>query len=188
MSDNKTVVLPECTINWPALFEPKATLSGDMKFSAELIFDEGTDLSELKAAMKAAANDKWPNGLPSGLYLSLRKASDKESYAGQEYFIGKMIMNASAKSDYPPQVLDVNRKPLMDRNKIVSGTRVQVIVRPYAYANGNQKGVACGLLAVMRVRDGDPVPGSQINAAAMFGEVNPTTPAAEAADAFGDNW
>lgn len=178
---SNVITLPECAINWPKLFKAEPDPSGRLCFSAELIFDPGTDLTALKQAIQATAQAKWPQGLPTGLEICLRKAEAKAAYASVPWFAGRAITNCKSREDYPPQVVDSANQPFV--GTVESGRRVRVAVRPYAYEKAGNRGVALGLIAVQVLGKGDPIPGSTPDAESLFG-----APSAGGADAGDFDW
>ena len=53
------VITPEATLCYPALFEPKPTPSGELKYSCASIFQKGADLSALKKAALPRCDERW---------------------------------------------------------------------------------------------------------------------------------
>ena len=53
------VITPEALLSYPALFEPKATPSGELKYGCALVFQKGADLSALENAALAALEERW---------------------------------------------------------------------------------------------------------------------------------
>ena len=76
---------------------------------------------------------------------------DDEAYA-DSYFI-------NANSITPPQVVDKNVNPVLDRSEVYSGVYGRVSVSFYAFNSNGNKGIACGLGNVQKVRDGEPLGG-----------------------------
>ena len=76
---------------------------------------------------------------------------DDEAYKGH-YFI-------NANSTTAPQIVDKNVQPILNREEVYSGCYGRVSLNFYAYnANGN-KGIACGLGNIQKLRDGEPLGG-----------------------------
>ena len=74
---------------------------------------------------------------------------DDEAYA-DSYFV-------NANSQTPPQIVDQNVNPIMDRSEIYSGVYARVSISFYAFNSNGNKGVACGLGNIQKVRDGQPL-------------------------------
>ncbi len=65
----------------------------------------------------------------------------------------------NANSATAPGVVDANRNDILDRSKVYSGCYGRASINFYAYnANGN-RGIACGLNNLQKIRDGEPLGG-----------------------------
>ena len=58
-------------------------------------------------------------------------------------------------------------KPILDRSEVYSGCYARVSLSFYAFNSNGNKGVACGLGNIQKVRDGEPL-GGRTNAADDF--------------------
>lgn len=76
---------------------------------------------------------------------------DDEAYKGH-YFI-------NANSTTPPQIVDKYVKPILDRNEVYSGCYARVSLNFYAFNSNGNKGVACGLGNIQKIRDGESLGG-----------------------------
>ncbi len=76
---------------------------------------------------------------------------DDEAYKGH-YFI-----NANSKT--APQIVDKSVKPILDRSEVYSGCYGRVSLNFYAFNSNGNKGVACGLGNIQKIRDGEPLGG-----------------------------
>ena len=83
------------------------------------------------------------------------------------------MFTASAKADYPPEIVDSLGNPIINQSEVYSGMygRVNVTFFPYMY--GGKKGVGCGLGPVQKLEDGEVLGGSVPKAAAVFGAAAP---------------
>lgn len=95
---------------------------------------------------------KKPNKVT--LKLPLRDGDlerDNDAYKGH-YFINANSINA-------PQIVDENLDPILDRNEVYSGCYGRVSLNFYAFNSNGNKGIACGLGNVQKLRDGEPLGG-----------------------------
>ena len=95
---------------------------------------------------------KKPN--KATLKLPLRDGDlerDNDAYKGH-YFINANSINA-------PQIVDANLDPILDRNEVYSGCYGRVSINFYAFNSNGNKGIACGLGNVQKLRDGEPLGG-----------------------------
>ena len=86
---------------------------------------------------------------------------------------GHWVFTASAKADYPPEVVDQNGNPMINQSEMYSGVYAMVNVEFYPYMFGGKKGIGCGLGPVKKVRDGEALGGSAPTAAQAFGAPQP---------------
>lgn len=143
----------------------------DKKFSASLIIpksDKDT-ISKIKAAIAAATEQgkaKFGGKIPTNLKNPLRDGDverpDDEAYA-DAFFI-----NANAKTK--PGVVDKNANPIMEQDDVYSGCFGRASVTFYAFNTSGNKGIACGLNHIMKVKDGESL-GGRSTAESDFAEV-----------------
>lgn len=76
---------------------------------------------------------------------------DNDAYKGH-YFINANSINA-------PQIVDGNLNPILDRNEVYSGCYDRVSLNFYAFNSNGNKGIACRLGNVQKLRDGEPLGG-----------------------------
>src|SRR5699024_3750245 len=103
---------------------------------------------------------KKPN--KAAIKLPLRDGDverEDEAYKGH-YFV-------NANSNNAPQIVDRVVKPILDRSEEISGCYARVSLNFYAFNSNGNKGVACGLGNIQKVRDGEPLDG-RTNAADDF--------------------
>ena len=170
---NNRVVTGVVRLSYANVWEPKSINGGDPKFSCSIIIPK-TD-TETVNAINAAINCAIQEGIgkfggkipPLGaLKLPLRDGDterDDENYAGC-YFI-----NANSKT--APQVVDRHVQPIIDRSEIYSGVYARVSISLYAFSVNGNKGVACGLGNIQKIRDGEPL-GGHTNASNDFDAVD----------------
>lgn len=116
-------------ISYPKLFEAQQINGqGDPKFTCRLILDPTTDWNAVNACVQEAIRVKWPQGAPANLAMPFHDARD-DGFAGQYY------LNASSNAESPPQVVDQNVNPVLDRSKLFAGCRVACYLRFAGYDN-----------------------------------------------------
>ena len=62
-------------------------------------------------------------------------------------------------STTPPQIVDKNVQPILDRSEVYSGCYARVSLNFYAFNSNGNKGVACGLGNIQKIRDGESLGG-----------------------------
>ena len=76
---------------------------------------------------------------------------DDEAYKGC-YFV-------NANSTSQPQIVDRAVQPILDRGEVYSGCFIRASINFYAFNSNGNKGVACGLGNIQKVKDGEPLGG-----------------------------
>lgn len=190
MNNETNVTTGEVRMSYCHLFKPYAYQPGqDEKYQVTVLVPK-TDMDTMKrinAAIEAAkqrgVSDKWngqmPPICPTPVYDGDGVRPSDGMAFGQECK-GHWVFTASAKADYPPEVVDKMGNPIINQSEVYSGMygRVNVTFFPYAY--GGKKGIGCGLGPVQKLRDGEALGGSMPSAAKAFGTPAPGAAAAQA--------
>lgn len=172
-NNSKTkVVTGTVRLSYANVWEPKSINGGAEKYSVSLIIPKSDKktIAAINAAVDAAIEEglakfggKKPN--KAAIKLPLRDGDterDDEAYAGS-YFV-------NANSQTPPQIVDQNVNPIMNRSEVYSGVYARVSINFYAFNSNGNKGVACGLGNIQKVRDGQPL-GNRSTAEDDFGAI-----------------
>lgn len=142
-------------------WEPISINGGAEKYSVSVLIpkDDKETLSAINDAIDAAIEEgiakfggKKPNR--AAIKLPLRDGDverDDEAYKGH-YFI-----NANSKT--APQIVDRAVKPILERSEVYSGCYARVSLNFFAFNSNGNKGIACGLGNIQKVRDGEPLGG-----------------------------
>ena len=172
MSNNsKTIVIPGFN-TWLSYFhgwEPVSINGGEPKYSVSVLIPK-TDKATLDAISKAvdtAIEDgvakfggKKPN--KAALKMPLR---DGDLEREDEAYKGHYFINANSKT--APQIVDKTVKPILDREEVYSGCYGRVSLNFYAFNSNGNKGVACGLGNIQKIKDGESL-GNRSTAAEDF--------------------
>ncbi len=143
------------------IWEPVAIEEGQpKKYSASLIIpksDKAT-LSAIKTAIDAAKEQgkaKFGGKVPTSLKTPLRDGDverpEDDNYKGS-YFI-------NANSTTRPGVVDKNIQQIMNQDELYSGCYGKVSITFYAFNTSGNKGIACGLNHIMKIKDGEALGG-----------------------------
>lgn len=169
------MITPEMIGSFIKVFEPETNLSGELKYSIQLMIPK-TDkkgVAQLEAAIaKAIAkgkDKKWGGKQPKFRYQPLRDG-DAELASGEktdQSYAGMLFLNAAASVKDRPQVVGPTAKPLMDEGALYSGCIVRADITPFAYLNAGNAGVGWYLNSIMLVRDGKRLDG-KLDAADAF--------------------
>ena len=170
------IITPEFTVSFPQVFEPKGMNGSQPKYSLVMLFDNDTDLSEMKKAAEEATKAKFPNGLPANFNNPFHDQENKaDKYSG--YVAGNIYV--TTKSNDKPGLVDHNLQAIISPEDFYPGCRCVAQVNAYAYDNVI-KGVAFGLQNIQKVGDGERLD-NRASAKSVFSAV--AKPASEGDDA-----
>ena len=169
MNNPTKVITGVVRLSYANIWEPKSVNGSDAKYSCSLLIPK-TDtktVDAINAAIDAAIKEgigKFGGKIPNRAAMKL-PLRDGDIERDDEAYKGCYFLNANSKT--APQVVDRQVKPIMDRNEIYSGVYAHVSVSFYAFNSNGNKGVACGLGNIQKVRDGESL-GGHTNAADEF--------------------
>lgn len=156
-------------LSYANVWEPKSINGGAEKYSVSLIIPKSDTktVTAINAAVEAAIEEgkgKFGGKIPNkaALKLPLRDGDterDDEAYA-DAYFV-------NANSTTAPQIVDKSVNPILDRSEVYSGVYARVSISFFAFNSNGNRGIACGLGNIQKIRDGEPLSGRS-NAADDF--------------------
>ena len=167
--NNTKVVTNEVRLSYANIWEPRSINGGAEKYSCSIIIPK-SDAETVKAindAIDAAIREgahKFGGKVPprGALKLPLR---DGDVERDDEAYRGCWFVNAN--STTAPQVVDKHVRPILERSEVYSGVYARVSITFYAFNSNGNRGVACGLGNIQKVRDGEPL-GGRTSAADEF--------------------
>lgn len=179
MENLTNVTTGEVRLSYVHLFKPYAAMQGqEEKYSCTILVPK-TDtatMSRINAAIEAAKqkgiSDKWNGQCPPIVQTPVYDGDGVRPSDGMAFgpeCKGHWVFTASAKTDYPPEIVDANMNPVINQSEIYSGIYAYVNVNFYPYSFGGKKGIGCGLGPVMKRRDGEALGGGSVSAAQAFG-------------------
>jgi hypothetical protein len=139
--------------------------STDAKYSVALLIPK-TDtetLKNIRAAIQAAIeSDREGKNLLKGVNTPKNPLHDGDGEkpnggAYGEEAKGHYVLNATSKTK--PGLVDINRDLLLEETEWYSGIYGRANINFYAYNASGNKGIACGLNHVQKIRDGEPLGG-----------------------------
>lgn len=164
---NPTKVITGVNTRWNYVnaWEPKSINGGAPKYSVSLIIPKSDTktIEKIQAAIQAAYDEgqgKLKGNGKSVPALSVLKTPlrdgdaerpDDEAYA-DSYFI-------NANSGTAPGIVDADRQPILDRSEVYSGVYGRASINFYAFNSNGNKGIACGLNNLQKIKDGEPLGG-----------------------------
>ena len=157
------------------VWEPKSINGGTPKFSVSLIIPKSDTktIDAIKKAIEAAYKEgeaKLKGNSRSVPALEAIKTplrdgdlerSDDEAYKNS-YFI-------NANSTTPPGIVDASVQPILTRSEVYSGVYGRASINFYAFNSNGNRGIACGLNNLQKIRDGEPL-GSRATAESDFAD------------------
>lgn len=161
----KVITGPNTRWSYANVWEPKSINGGAPKYSVSLIIPKSDKVTveKIKKAIQAAyeegqgklkGNGKTVPAL-SVLKTPLRDGDlerpDDEAYANS-YFI-------NANSATAPGIVDADRNTIIDRSEVYSGVYGRASINLYAFNSNGNKGIACGLNNLQKIKDGEPLGG-----------------------------
>lgn len=158
---NTKVVTGEVRLSYVNVKEAVSINGSKPKYSVSVLIPK-TDISTINLVQKAI-DEAIEEGIPkfggkkpskAMLKLPLRDGDverEDEAYKGH-YFI-------NANSTTQPQVVDKNVAPILDLNEVYSGCYGRVSLNFYSFNVNGNKGVACGLGNIQKLRDGEALGG-----------------------------
>jgi hypothetical protein len=161
----KVITGPNTRWSYANVWEAKSINGGTPKFSVSLIIPKSDTrtIAKIKAAIEAAyregeaklkGNGKTMPPL-SAIKTPLRDGDterpDDPAYANS-YFI-------NANSSTAPGIVDADRQPILERSEVYSGVYGRASINFYAFNSNGNRGIACGLNNLQKIRDGEPLGG-----------------------------
>ena len=161
----KVITGPNTRWSYCNVWQPKSINGGTPKYSVSLIIPKSdtVTINKIKAAIEAAYKEgeaKLKGNGRSVPALSVLKTPlrdgdaerpDDEAYANA-YFV-------NANSDTAPGIVDADRQPIIDTSEVYSGVYGRASINFYAFNSNGNKGIACGLNNLQKIRDGEPLGG-----------------------------
>lgn len=174
--NSETFVVQNVVLSYPNLFQAQQINGkGDPIFSAKLYLDP-TAAGIIMQKAQQLAGQAFLNGETNNPNFRWPISQVVGADATNPRFSGFYVGNSKADASYPPQVVDQNRQPIMDRGQIYAGVVCAVGVRLYSYNNMGNVGISMGLIAVMKQKDGEHLVDG-VDANSLFAGVQSQAPA-----------
>ena len=165
VNPTKVITGPETRWSYANVWQPKAIDGGAPKYSVSLIIPKSDTktIEKVRAAIQAAYEEGQSKLKGNGKTVPQLKAlktplrdgdlerPDDEAYANS-YFI-------NANSAPAPGIVDANCQPIIDTSEVYSGVYGRASINFYAFNSNGNKGIACGLNNLQKIRDGESLGG-----------------------------
>ena len=167
---NGTRVTVRGRLSFVHVFKPHAATPGaEEKFSTTILVPK-TDVetkqkidAAIKAATELGVSEKWngvkPPTVPNPIWDGDGVKQNGEQFGPE--CKGHWVFTASAKADYPPQVVDRRVQPILDQSEIYSGCYANVAVNFFPYLFAGKKGIGAGLGNIQKIKDGESLAGTR---------------------------
>lgn len=164
---NPTKVITGVNTRWSYanVWDPKSINGGTPKYSVSLIIPKSdtVTVNKIKAAIQAAYEEgesklKGSSKVcpPLDAIKTPLRDGDKER-PGDEAYANSYFINANSAT--APGIVDADRQPILDRSEVYSGVYGRSSINLYAFNSNGNRGIACGLNNLQKIRDGEPLGG-----------------------------
>ena len=164
---NPTKVITGVNTRWSYanVWDAKSINGGTPKYSVSLIIPKSdtVTVNKIKAAIEAAYEEGQSKLKGNGKTvpaLSVLKTplseGDMERHDDPAYANAYFI---NANSATAPGIVDADRQPILERSEVYSGVYGRASINLYAFNSNGNKGIACGLNNLQKIRDGEPLGG-----------------------------
>ena len=161
-TDNSTKVITGLVrFSYLHVWEPKKIdENSEPKSSVSLIIPKSDTktLGLIKKAIEAAkeaGKAKFGGKIPANIKSPLRDGDEERP--DDPAYENAYFVTANAKTK--PGLVDKNRQPIIDQEELYSGCYGHASITFFAFNTSGNKGVACGLNHLMKVKDGDSLGG-----------------------------
>ncbi len=176
-----TITTGKARASYVNVFTPQEPVGGgEPKYSVTLLIPK-TDVTTLNAiyaeierAKQEGVSRVFNGTMPANVNLPIHDGDGLKQNGepfGEECR-GCMVLRTSSKNQ--PTVVDINVQPILNSRDVYSGCYVRASVDFFAYNQGGNRGISCGLNAVQKIEDGEPLV-SRVTAQEAFGGNNAYT-------------
>ena len=166
-SNNPLKVVTGVNTRWSYVnaWEPKSINGGAPKYSVSLIIPKSDTkiVAKIKAAIEAAylegeAKLKGNSrSVPSMDVIKLPLRDGDKERPDDPAYANSYFMNAN--SNTAPGIVDADCQPILERSEVYSGVYGRASVNFYAFNSNGNRGIACSLNNLQKIRDGEHLGG-----------------------------
>lgn len=148
-------------LSYANVWEPKSINGSSEKYSVSVIIPKSDikTINEINTAVDLAIKEsagKFGGKIPNKASLKL-PLRDGDAERDDEAYKDAYFVNANSKT--PPQIVDKDLNPILDKTEVYSGCYARVSLTFYAFNSNGNKGIACGLGNIQKIRDGESLGG-----------------------------
>lgn len=152
-------------LSYANIWQAKSINGGTPKFSTSVLIPKSdtVTVNAIKAAIQAAYEEGQAklkgNGktVPPLAALKTPLRDGDVERPDDEAYQGCWFVNAN--SNTAPGVVDIHRQPIYDTSEIYSGVYARVSLSFYSFNSNGNKGIACGLQNIQKIKDGESLGG-----------------------------
>lgn len=161
----KVITGPDTRWSYANVWEAKSINGGTPKFSVSLIVPKSDTrtVAKIKAAIEAAYREGESklkgNGktVPPLTAIKTPLRDGDEERLNDPVYADAYFINANSAT--APGIVDAECNPILTRSEVYSGVYGRASVSFYAFNSNGNKGIACGLNNLQKIRDGKPLGG-----------------------------
>lgn len=165
---SKRITTGKVRFSYVNVFTPRAAFNGgDPEYSVTLLIPKKDRQCVQKiqeaitAAMDEGISEKWKGKRPGKLWNPLRDGDEEKAFEHPEY-AGMYFVNAKAKQK--PLVIDREKDEIFDQTEVYSGCWGRANISFFPFSSNGNNGVGCGLNAIQKLRDDEPLAGVRASA------------------------
>lgn len=157
------VVTGTVRLSYANVWTPRAANEGsEPKYSASIIIPKAdtATVDAIKKAIEVAIQEdvgKFGGKIPPRATLKLPLRDGDAEKPDDEAYKNAYFLNATSK--LAPGIVDKHVQPILDHSEVYSGVYARVSLNFYAFNTSGNRGVACGLGNIQKIRDGEPLGG-----------------------------
>ncbi|GHV27352.1 hypothetical protein FACS18948_4590 [Clostridia bacterium] len=164
-TNERKVITGEVRLSYTNIWEAHSVNGSEPKYGCAVLIPK-TDVKtyeKINTAINAAYRDgsaKLKGNAKSVPALAILKTPLRDGdidRVDDEAFAGCWFLNANSKQR--PGVVDQQRAPITDQSEIYSGVYARISITFYAFNTNGNRGIACDLGNVQKLRDGKPLAG-----------------------------
>lgn len=160
------------------IFQPRASQNGgELKYSVTLLIPKNDTATinsiyaEIEKAKQEGAQKVFGGNIPPVCKTPLYDGDGVRpsgEFFGEECR-GCLVMTASAKMQ--PSIVGLDMQNIINPAEVYSGCYIRANINFFAYNTNGNKGIGCGLNAVQKIEDGEPLT-ARVSAEEAFGGSN----------------
>ena len=147
-------------LSYANVWEPKSVNGSTPKYSVSIIIPK-SDTKTIDMINKAidAAIEEGTGKFGGKVKKTMLKLPVRDGDLERDDDAYKNAFFINANSQTPPEVVDKNVMPILDRSEIYSGVYARVSISFYAFNSNGSKGIAAGLGNIQKIKDGEHLGG-----------------------------